>query len=400
MTMESYLPGNLSQLQCFHDLNEQQIKLKLHWFNINCTHNLCTEEWRSLNLVRSVLAFLGLLMVLAILVFLICYKAYSSLFQRLYLYLIIATLLNELVGVVSIEHQWHYSRQETVCVWIGLFLGWTYVLLFIFSYEIIAYLIFLVLTMMKGIEFSQYGAKCTRICALTVEFVLIVLPILISTAFAIPPYVQGRYGIAGPWCFVRSLNYNCTPTGKVIQLAFYSMYMALGVAGIAVTVIFLLVYCKLSTAFREIRILLKRTLYVLVFKFVHILMITCSVACRVYTLMYRQHEQYGLWLLHALAVPLGVLVFPLGYFLCFHPVGTTARVVYRKVIQKCCKHIPSLNYDGEQSMTLLRATAPASNRISQPSSTFFFVPHSDQLSEGSHVHPVSDTGYGSTSLSH
>ena len=122
--MESYIPGNLSQLQCFHNLTEQQINQSLHWFNINCTHDLCTEEWRSLNLVRSVLAFLGSLMVLAILVFLIYYKAYSSLFQRLYLYLIIATLLNELVGVVSIEHQWHYPRQETVCVCVDWIVHW------------------------------------------------------------------------------------------------------------------------------------------------------------------------------------------------------------------------------------------------------------------------------------
>ena len=273
-------------------------------------------------------------------------------------------------------------------------------LLFIFSYEIIAYLLFLVVTMMKGIEFSQYGARYTRCCAVTVEFVLIILPILISTAFSIPPYVQGRYGIAGPWCFVRSLDYDCAPTGEVYQMGFYGMYMALGVAGIAATVIFLLVYCKLSTSFREVRILLKRTLYVLVFKFFHILMIMCSAACRLYTLKSRQHERYGLWLLHALAVPLGVLVFPLGYFLCFHPVGTITRIIYRNIIHKCCKHMPSLNYDGEQSMTLLRATAPASNRISQPSSTFFFVPHSDQLSEESNTKPVGDTGYGSTSLSH
>jgi hypothetical protein len=141
MTMDSYLWGNLSQLpQCYHNLTEQQINQSLHWFNINCTHNLCIEEWRSLNLVRSVLAFLGSLLVLAILVFLIYYKAYSSLFQRLYLYLIIATLLNELVGVVSIEHQWHYPRQETACVWIGLFTAWTYVLLstsnFIMEFQI------------------------------------------------------------------------------------------------------------------------------------------------------------------------------------------------------------------------------------------------------------------------
>ena len=46
--------------------------------------------------------------------------------------LIVATLLNEIVGVVSIEHQWHCPGQETVCVWVGLFTGYghTYCCLF------------------------------------------------------------------------------------------------------------------------------------------------------------------------------------------------------------------------------------------------------------------------------
>ena len=335
---------------------------------------------------------LGALIILAILSFLIYYKAYSSLFQRLYLYLIIATLLNEIVGIVSIEHHWLYPGQETVCRWVGLFLGWTYVLLFIFSYEIIFYLLYLVVSKIRGIQ-----CEFIRCCGVTVEVMYIALPVLIATAFAVPPYKQQRYGIAGPWCFVRSLSDDCEPIGKEFQLAFYGMYMALGIAGIVACLIFSIVYFKLSSSFREVRHLLKRTLYVLVFKFVHILMIMCSVACRVYTLWTQRHEQYVLWFLHALAVPLGVLVFPLGYFLCFHPVGQIAQIFYKRVAHKCCKRKISLSRNEERSMTF-QSTAPRSNRVSQPSYTFFFASHSGEQSEKSHL--ISDTGYGSTSPSH
>ena len=55
----------------------------------------------------------------------------------------------------------------------------------------------------------------------------------------------------------------------------------------------------------------------------------------------------------------------------------------------------SLNHE-DPNMTLLHATAPISNRVSQPSSTYFIVLHPDQLSERSHP---DNTGYGSTSLS-
>ena len=365
-------------------------------FNMNCT-NFTVEEWKSLNLTRSIAATLGVAMTFAILLFLMYYKAYSSLFQRLYLYLIIATLLNEIVGVISVDHQVYYRGQEKVCIWVGFFTGWSYVLLFIFSYEIIVYLLFLVVSKIRGFQISQCGMSCTRYFSVIVEVVYIVLPLLIATAFSMPPYKQQVYGIAGPWCFVRSLSDDCEAIGKLFQLTFYGMYLALGVAGIVATLIFSVVYFKLSASFREVRHLLKRTLYVLVFKFIHIILIMCSAACRVYTLWSRQHKYYFLWLSHALAVPLGVLVFPLGYFLCFHPVGKIAQILYRKITHKCCKHKMSFDYDEEQNTTL-HATAPRSNRISQPSSTFFFVPHPDELSERSTR--ISDTGYGSTSQSH
>ena len=374
-----------------YNANESQ------WFNMNCT-NFTIGDWKSLNLVRSIAAMLGALIILAILSFLIYYKAYSSLFQRLYFYLIIATLLNETAGIISMEHQWQYERQKTVCVWVGFFTGWTYVLLFIFSYEIIFYLLFLVISQIRGLQLPQCGKWCTRCYGLTVEIVFIVLPVLVSTAFALPPYLQSRYGISGPWCFVRSLNHDCEPFGKVIQMAFYSMYMALGVAGIVASLVFLVVYLRLSSAFKEVRHLLRRTLYARAFKFAHILLIMCSVACRIYTLKTRRHQLYGLWLTHALSVPIGVLVFPLGYFLCFHPVGKIAQIIYKKMARKCCKHKVRFNTVEVQNVTT-HATAPKSNRITQPSYTFFDVPHpsgSTVSSEQSPLNIGSDTGYGST----
>ena len=350
-------------------------------FNMNCTTDFTSEDWKSLNLVRSIAAMMGAIIILAILSFLIYFKAYRSLFQRLYLYLIIATLLNEIVGIISIEHRWCYSKQETVCLWIGIFTAWTYVLLFIFSYEIIFYLLYLVVSQLRGIHLPQCGRGCTRCCGVTAEIVYVFLPVLISTAFALPPYIQDKYGVAGPWCFVRSLNDDCEPKGFAIQMTFYGMYLSLGVAGIVASVIFSIVYFKLANSFNEVRYLLKRTLYILGFKFIHILMIMCSMTCRLYTLLIHQHKVYGLWLLHALAVPLGVIVFPLGYFLCFHPVGNIARNIFRKIANNCCTQRVSFNPVEAQSITGIQVTAPNSNRISQPSSTYFFVPHSEVQTE-------------------
>ena len=363
------------------------------WFNMNCT-DFTIGAWKSLNLLRGILTMLGAIIILAILSFLIYFKAYRSLLQRLYLYLIIATLLSEITGILSIEHQWQYKGQETVCVWIGLLTVWTYVQLFFFSYEIIFYLLYLVVSKLMRIQLTKCGVGCTKCCAVIFETMYALFPALVSTAFALPPYLQGKYGIAGPWCFLRSLNSSCEPTGKMAQMTFYSTYMSLGMAGIIATFVFLIVYFKLANSFKDVRHLLKRTLYVLAFKFVHILMIMCSMGCRIYTLETRRHQSFGLWLTHAFAFPLGVLVFPLGYFFCFHPVGKIAKIIYKKIAWKYCKHSVTFNSVEALSVTAIMETAPASNRISQPSYTYFSVQHSEVESEKTPL--ISDAGYSST----
>ena len=107
------------------------------------------------------------------------------------------------------------------------------------------------------------------------------------------------------------------------------------------------VYCKLSTSFRKVRILLKRTLYVVVFRFFHILMIMCGVARQVYTLKSRQHERYGLWLLHALAVPLRdfsaiIILYWLEIAVCMHNETTCTS---KSNLPIACQKVPYVTMD-------------------------------------------------------
>ena len=133
----------------------------------------------------------------------------------------------------------------------------------------------------------------------------------------------------------------------------------------------------------------------MVYKFIHILLIMCSLTCRLYTLLHRRHQLYGLWLVHALAVPIGVLVFPLGYLLCFYPVRKIAQKIYEIVASKCYKHRRSVKHVEIQDITI-QSTYPKSDRISQPSETYFIMPHPD-ISENSLLNSA-DTGYGSTQV--
>ena len=217
---------------------------------MNCT-NFTEADWRSLNLVRSVAAMLGALVILATLSLLIYYKAYSSLFQRLYLYLIVMTLLSEVTGVISIEHQWYYHKQDAVCVASGFLLAWTYVSLFIFSYEIIVHLVYLVVSNIRGTPHLHLAPERATGCRVTVEVIYIAIPLTVSTAFSLPPLLGNKYGIAGPWCFVRSLNDACESSGYATQMAFYGMYMTLGCAGVVASLVLIVVYFQLASSSRK-----------------------------------------------------------------------------------------------------------------------------------------------------
>ena len=220
--------------------------------------------------------------------------------------------------------------------------------------------------------------------------VYIALPVLISTSFSIYPYVKKSYGVAGPWCWVRSLNDHCEPSGFVIQMAYFSLYVSVGVVGMAASLVFAVIYFKMS---KESRRLLKKTLYVVVFQFIHILVILCNLSLRLYTLISRRHQLYGFWSADAFTIPIGILVFPLGYFLCFYPFIKVVLTVCKRIYHMCCKMKVSTKQVEAPSATKL-ATAPNSDRVSQPSDTFFIIPHPDALTETSPL--ISDTGYGSS----
>ena len=339
-------------------------------FNMNCT-NFTVEEFEFINRFRSITAIACMVILMAILLFLICSKAYSTVFQRLYVYLIIANILAEIVTSLTIEHQWNYKGQKTVCVWLGFFALWTYYLVFVFTYEIVGYILYLVIS---KIRMSPPPPKCFRIF---MEMAYILTPVLISTTFSIQAYKTKSYGIAGPWCFVRSLNDNCEPIGFVIQMIFFSINVTVGIASIAVSVIFSVVYFKLAKSYKEARHLLKQSLYVMIFQCIHTFVGIFHFSVRLYTLLSQHHQLYDLWLTHAFTIPTGTLIFPLGILVSFYPVRKILHMVYERIIViVCCRYRNRIvsNVHIVQSSTK-QVTIPQSDRITQPSSTYFNIPH-------------------------
>ena len=363
-----------------------------HQFNLNCT-SFTMEELKLLNLTRAVTAMTCTLLLSFILFLVLCHKALSSIFQRLYIYLLIVTLLIEIFISLSVERQFQYTGQDKVCVFLGFTTQWLSVIQMIYTFEIIAYLFCIVVFAIRQENCFPQHLQHSRACRRLTEALLAILPIIAAFVYSWEPYVRGNhYGLAGAFCWIRSMDEVCRDVGTIDQMIYYGLYELLGIIGVVVQIIFAVVYCRLSSSMKEARYLLRQTLIVMIFKFVYTLTITFQLGVRLYTGLSKHQSYYAMWMTFSFVSPFRQLLFPVGCLVCFYPVKVMFMdSLCRKMWRTCCNRISSSNsssYEvvGNPNVTFARrATVPESTRISQPSYTYFIVPHPDLIGEASHL---------------
>lgn len=346
-------------------------------FNLYCT-NFTEDQLKSLNLTRSVTAAVCALLLLSISILLICHRAFSSRFQRFYFYLLIVTFLVELFISLSVERQFQYKGQDGVCVFLGFATEWLSVTQMFYTFEIIIYLFCLVIFAIQKNQF-QVSKACQRLT----EALLTILPVVLAFIFSWEPYMSGnRYGLAGPFCWIRSEDENCHHVGTRDQMIYYGLYEILGFTGIIAQIVFAIVYCRLASSWKEARYLLRQTLIVMVFQFAYTITITFQLGVRLYTGLSKLQSPYALWLTFTAVSPIRQLLFPIGCIICFYPLKTMLLECFRKMQRCCCKRQSSSYVEVDDPHFMEHPTVPQSTRISQPSSTFFNVPHPDESTTG------------------
>ena len=94
-------------------------------------------------------------------------------------------------------------------------------------------------------------------------------------------------------------------------MIYFSLYWAVGAIGIAVNIIFSVVYHKMTPTFKEAKKLLKFTLILKCFQLGYIIIVTLQLAVQLYTALTGSQQHVILWYMHALVIPTGQLIFPL-----------------------------------------------------------------------------------------
>ena len=115
----------------------------------NCT-NFTATQLLSLNLSISITGGLCFLISSSIILLLFFNKAYSSLLQRLFLYLMLATALRHLSLFSLIEHYFYYAGQEEVCILVTYFNRWMVAMTLFFTIGMLLYLLYMVSHLAKG----------------------------------------------------------------------------------------------------------------------------------------------------------------------------------------------------------------------------------------------------------
>ena len=350
-------------------------------FNMKCT-NFTVEQMKEVNLTRAVTAMACSVFLLLIFLLLVCHKAFSSSFQRLFLYLIFVTFLIEVSISLSVERQFQYKGQQEVCVVLGFVTQWLSVTQLLYKFEIIVYLFCLVVFAIHKNCFQ--ALQQSKLCLRLTEVLLTFAPIIVAFIYSWEPYLGGnRYGLAGPFCWIRSVDENCTHVGTRDQMIYYGLFEMLGWGGVVVHLTFAVVYCRLASSMKEARYLLRQTLIVMIFQFVYTLSITFQLSVRLYTGLKHHQSHHAIWITFAAISPFRQLLFPIGCLVCFYPVKAMVVDSCCRKLKKCCHRQMSSSYeDFENPYFTGRASAPEASRISQPSHTFFIVPHPDESTTG------------------
>lgn len=350
-----------SQSSCFHsaastNMEENESRSQ---YDLNCT-NLTVKHLINMNLSRGVTAAVCVLILTILLVALCLSKAYISVVQRLFLYLITATLACEVCLAATLEHQFQYRHQSKVCSALGFATHWSTTIVILCALGVIAYTILLVCISTKCNRLSSVTLSMKK--RLILESLYLVLVIFLPLTVLWVPLMNGNYRLAYAWCGMSALNKEtCEANGLIEIILAFGGYEVMSVAGIIAMFVLIIGYLRIG--FYHTKDLLLQSIALTFSVLLYLLVVNSRFALLLHTTINNWNQSYSFTLYHGATIPLCQLIIPFGFLGSFY---------YKHFQNKCCKKINQYKRLKEHNKTF-----PASDRSTVPSSTFFNVPYTN-----------------------
>jgi len=149
------------------------------------------------------------------------------------------------------------------------------------------------------------------------------------------PFTTDSYGATGPWCWIRSIEKNCTihTAGLVEQIVLWDL--PFGLVVLITLVLFIASLCLLGYAIKDskaqnvIEKVITDSIFSLVFLTVMSVLCVLEVTTRTYSF---SNQQLGVWVVYAISTPLGHFFIPIALLMAIYwPLSSViAKYAHRK----------------------------------------------------------------------
>lgn len=337
----------------------------------NCS-GFSDHQLKMINLTLSITGCVGMLIAAITGMALLCVKAYKTVLQRLFLYGVFSTMVHEGTHVASVEHHFHYDHQGQVCAHLGFLVNWTTWIICNFHMCIIAYLLFVVYTQVRGDPFPRLSRS--KRWKRVLEAACVLLSIFLPVTILWVPYLSHEYGLDESWCWIKAFDTNCKSTGLSDKLIYgYSYFEAVGLVALLMALGITVVYCKLAARFADAKQLLRQVL-MLVLAIVGF-MIILNIMLGIDIL----RSSYTMEIYFAAAATINDLVFLGGYILTFYFPKCLNYARRRFTFQAFRFTFQAFRRREERRGEKEYGTFKESDRVSAPSNTEFQVQYTGEF---------------------
>jgi hypothetical protein len=157
------------------------------------------------NLISFVFTGATVLLLLLLLALLVLYRAYRTSLQRLFLYLVTATALRNIVSTLNVQLQFEFHPE--FCESVGFCSVWTTNVLDLMNFGFTMFLISTAYQRLKGKRAQCLGC-CRRHPVLT-EILCVITVVLLPLTYLWEPALHHIFGLGVIDCWVERLDENC-----------------------------------------------------------------------------------------------------------------------------------------------------------------------------------------------
>ena len=375
---------------------------------INCT-NLTRDHFLELALARSISAGVCLFVALLILVAVVFIRAFSTLLQRLFVCLTAITAWYQAMLIVCIRP--YISTTAQICAITGFLNQWAGITVLNFTFTVSVVLLCKVFQ-------EDIGKLCDCIqvsknCRKSLEALLFVGLFLLPLLFIWIPFIHANYAGGGePWCWIVTVNKDCSRNTEGFWEVIGLWYAPLGILGLLIVLsvsVVIGVFIKRACSYRLTRRSHGRkaweTILLLFFLLLFGILAGIEATSNLYTSFTKKKQGHTLYVVHAACTPISKLLIPVGFLLYLYSMKKfrweaikASLGEWRRSRTVCCRSSPESSTAAVQVDPSQPATARSSYGVVYRSDTHF-SPYTGGFTD---VDPTTaliseqtETGYGS-----